>query len=198
MRPETFCSPGVFGTVQFWTESSRYRLFWMSVCGAPLVALLFGWRFADSGSLAALIFFGLVMFTMAITDEYSQYLPDFLTLSCMWIGLLIQLIPAMQTIGIDTAVVSAAGGYLLLWLIAKLFLLIRKQDGLGHGDMKLIAATGAWLGPIGVFTAILFGSIFALLYQGARRIIHRSNWREPFAFGPWLAFGSMAAAMIFI
>src|SRR3546814_5170758 len=44
------------------------------------------------------------------------------------------------------AVVGAAAGYLVLWLICGVFLLMTGRQGMGNGDFKLLAALGAWLG----------------------------------------------------
>ena len=52
---------------------------------------------------------------------------------------------------------DAADGYLFFYLIAKLFQLITKRDGMGYGDFKLLAAIGAWLGwqllPLVIFSS---------------------------------------------
>lgn len=195
-RTPSFRFPAFFGSAAFWVESARIPLFWITVTGAPVVALMFAWRFEGLTMLPFMVFLGLAMFCMAITDHYSQYLPDVMTLGVMWAGLLLQLSPDSRTVGIEASIIGAAAGYLVLWVIAKLFMVIRKQDGLGHGDMKLMAAAGAWLGPFALPTAILIGSVMALLYHGAKLLRRESGRHDLFAFGPWLIAGIVITAIV--
>lgn len=195
-RDPVFTMPASLFSRAFWKESTVTPLFWVTTIGAPVVALVFGWRFEGAVFLPFMVFFGLAMFCMAVTDHYSQYLPDVMTLTMMWAGLLAQLLPYSRTVGIEASVIGAAAGYLILWVIAKLFMLIRKKDGLGHGDMKLMAATGAWLGPFALPGVILIGSVLALLHQGYKLLRHKSGVHDLFAFGPWLAAGTIITATL--
>lgn len=178
----------------FWSEGARSYLFWLSLIGGCTLSIGFGMKFQGSLMLP-MVFFALAMLCLAVTDQYSQYLPDIMTLSLMWLGLLGQLLPATRTVGVEAAVVGAATGYVLLWVVAKLFLMLRKQEGLGHGDMKLLAAAGAWLGPLALPAAIFLGSAFAVVYQGLRLLRRRSSVSDLFPFGPWLAVGVLVAAL---
>ncbi|WP_338809073.1 A24 family peptidase [Neisseria leonii] len=113
-------------------------------------------------------------------DARTRLLPDILTLPLLWLGLLFHagggFVPLQQ------AVWGAAAGYLALWLLNAVYRLLRGQDGMGGGDMKLLAALGAWLGvemllPV-VFLSALFGLLTACVYGRGRREI---------PFGPSLA-----------
>ncbi|MFX9142799.1 A24 family peptidase, partial [Acinetobacter baumannii] len=74
----------------------------------------------------------------------TTLLPDDLTLSLMWLGLL------LNTYGyfvpLKDAVRGASAGYLSLWLVFWAYKLIRGKEGFGYGDFKLLAALGAWMG----------------------------------------------------
>lgn len=193
----TYSAPPPLWRVAFWQQAIRSTLFWISVFGAIAVTVVFGHQFAKTTMLAGLICFGLVILCLAVTDAHSQLLPDSMTLTLMWAGMLAQLSPATQTVGIDAAVVGAATGYLLLWTVARLFAMLRKQEGLGYGDMKLMAAAGAWLGPLALPGAIVIGSALAVLFHGLRIAIGKSKKDDLFAFGPWLATGILLAAILF-
>jgi len=78
-------------------------------------------------------------------DLETFLLPDVLTLSLLWLGLLgsaFELLPLAPA----EAIWGACFGYMILWTINGLYRLLRKQDGFGGGDFKLLAALGAWLG----------------------------------------------------
>lgn len=191
-----FHKPKPLWVSAYWSTARKNFLFWIAIIGAPAISVAFAYKFSASPAMPALVFFGIVIFALAITDQYSQLLPDNLTLTLMWIGMLMQLLPGWETIGIHASVIGAAIGYMLLWLAAKMFLLLRKQEGLGHGDMKLLAAGGAWLGPMALPLAIVIGSGLAILYQGTRIVLKKTDRSELFAFGPWLAMGLIAAALL--
>lgn len=124
-----------------------------------------------------------VLLVLALIDIFCGLLPDALTLPLMWAGLL----AAWAGIGVSLheAVPAAAGGYLLLWAADRAFLFFRGRAGMGHGDMKLLAAIGAWLGwaalPGVLFTACVAGMVFAFLWRG------KTAWQGSLAFGPFLA-----------
>ncbi|MDR1056975.1 MAG: A24 family peptidase [Coxiellaceae bacterium] len=124
-------------------------------------------------------------------DLEQQLLPDHITLPLIWLGLL------LNTNNIFTspqnAIVGATAGYLSLLIITKIFKLIRKVNGMGHGDFKLLAVFGAWLGwqflPIIVLGSSLMGVIVGLALVISKK--HRFN--QPLAFGPYLAISGWLA-----
>jgi leader peptidase (prepilin peptidase)/N-methyltransferase len=80
--------------------------------------------------------------------------------------------------------VAAAG------LVALFYRHWRKRDGLGLGDVKLIGALGAWLGPDGLPTAVLFGVVLALIYVLARTLSGgRPAASDKIPLGAFLAVG---------
>ncbi|MBA2656520.1 MAG: prepilin peptidase [Tatlockia sp.] len=125
-----------------------------------------------------------ILICLFFIDLKHQLLPDSLTLSLLWLGLIANSQARFTTL--PNAVFSAAAAYLSLWLFIKLFYLIRGKIGMGNGDFKLFAAFGAWLGglqlPLILLLACLTGAIvgFAVLKtQG------KTN-ETPIPFGPFL------------
>lgn len=132
-----------------------------------------------------LMFFAWLM-VLAWIDAETQMLPDVLTLSLLWLGLLSA---SLGWLAIDpmASIWGALLGYLILWCVAQGYWWWCRQDGLGGGDLKLLAALGAWLGwqalPWILYGAASSGLIFVLLRGWQRRT-------EPIAFGPALVFGA--------
>ncbi len=81
-------------------------------------------------------------------------------------------------------------GYFVLWFIGFVFKKIKKIDGIGVGDMELLAMIGSFLGPLGVWFTILIGSIFGLLIGGAYLIFTKQSRYTRIPFGPFLALGA--------
>lgn len=123
------------------------------------------------------------LLVLAIVDARTGYLPDALTLPLLAGGLV--LAATGRGVPFDTAVIAAASGYLSLFLFNAVYRCLRRQQGMGGGDMKLYAALGAWLGwtplPGVLLLACISGLVFAVLRPG------RERWSRPLAFGPFLA-----------
>jgi leader peptidase (prepilin peptidase) / N-methyltransferase len=154
----------------------------------------FGW-----GAVCAL----LVTWTLiALTgiDLDHQLLPDNITLPLMWAGLLAAVaIGPVAGVALPVsprdALIGAAAGYTSLWLVFHAFKLVTGKEGMGHGDFKLFAALGAWLGwkvlPLIIVLSAATGALLGILMialQGRDR-------RAPMPFGPYLAAAGWLAMM---
>jgi leader peptidase (prepilin peptidase)/N-methyltransferase len=166
----------------------------------PLVELLAGigaaysaWRFGASlAALGAALF---VWFTIALAfiDQETGFLPDDLTLPLLWIGLLLNV--GGTFVPLPEAVIGAAAGYLVLWLVYWAFKLATGKEGMGFGDFKMNAAAGAFLGwkllPAVILLSSLVGLVFGLLQMFADRRRWDAGFR--FHFGPYLAMAGIVA-----
>lgn len=68
--------------------------------------------------------------------------------------------PHLILTGVLDALVGAAFGSMVLWGSATLYKLVRKREGMGMGDVKMMAMVGAFLGLRGAFLTILLGTLF--------------------------------------
>ncbi|WP_297365116.1 A24 family peptidase [Acidiferrobacter sp.] len=134
------------------------------------------------GALAFLLTAALI--ALAFIDMREQILPDAITLPFLWLGLLVN--RAGLYASLDSAVVGAAGAYLFLWLVFHVFRLITGKEGMGHGDFKLFALGGAWLGWPLLPLVLLFASLTGALYGGTLIITGRQARTTPMPFGPFL------------
>jgi leader peptidase (prepilin peptidase)/N-methyltransferase len=158
-----------------------------------LTALLFGaiaWQFGPSAkAIAAFVFVAFVV-ALSLIDLEHFILPDELTLLLMWLGLLVN--TAGLFCSLESAVWAAALGYASLWLIHHLYLWVRKKEGLGYGDFKLLAAIGAWLGlealPWVLFGAASIGAVVGLVGI----VVFKRASDAPLPFGPFLATAAIA------
>lgn len=138
--------------------------------------------------LEILIFiFGLV--TVSFIDFDHYILPDVFTLSGIVTGLVGAFLNPDRSVSSALAGVFIGGGS--LWLIAYLYWVLRKQEGLGGGDIKLIAWIGAVLGwpavPFVIFSGSLIGSAAGLLVAFRKK----EGLQSVIPFGPFLALGAL-------
>lgn len=126
-------------------------------------------------------------------DANSQLLPDMLTLSLLWIGLLVNsnLISNVGFSSLHEAVWGSAIGYIVPYCIVKIHTLMTSKEGMGYGDFKMLAMIGAWFGLSSVMPILLMASILALLASLWSKIItHEILTDVPKPFGPALALAA--------
>lgn len=152
---------------------------------SALLAVVVVWHFGMTIQSAALLIFTWGLITLAMIDIDHQLLPDVMTLSLLWIGLLC----STQHIFISPtqSIIGAATGYLFLWLIAFLYKTLRKQEGMGYGDCKMLAMFGAWTGALPLLNIILVASVLALIVTYGLIFFKKTNHSTRIPFGPYLA-----------
>lgn len=149
-----------------------------------LLALLYGAIIWQQGVTPQSLFDLLVVMLLVplfFIDLQTMLLPDRLTLPLLVFALLFAA-SGYGSVTLPLALVAAALGFGLPWLLSWLFRLLRGHDGMGMGDMKLLAALGAWLGPLALLDIIAASSLLAL---GAALILLRVKPGERFPFGPY-------------
>jgi leader peptidase (prepilin peptidase)/N-methyltransferase len=120
-------------------------------------------------------------------DLETFLLPDRLTFSMLWLGLLGSALGYLPVMPQD-AIFGACLGYGLPWTVNKLYYLVRKHDGFGGGDFKLLAALGAWTGWLHIVPILCGASIIGLLVIGTAAALKRERLSlgQAFPFGPFL------------
>lgn len=158
----------------------------------PLIELLTGvlsavviWKFGPTLAGLAGLFFTWVLVAASGIDFRTQLLPDQLTLPLLWAGLLLSLIPLF--VQPSASILAAAIGYLSLWSVYWLFKLLTGKEGMGFGDFKLLAALGAWMGPMALLPVVLLSSLIGALVGGALIALRKHGREVPMPFGPFLA-----------
>lgn len=170
--------------------SIRYPLVELAT-GLLSLALLI--KFPFSIQLAAMLVFTWSLVAMSMIDIDHQILPDTMTLSLMWLGLLLNIDHTF--VDLQSAVIGAMAGYLSLWSVYWLFKLATGKDGMGFGDFKLLAALGAWFGWQFLPMIILLSSLVGAVVGIAGIIVLGRDKNIPIPFGPYLAAAGWIAAM---
>lgn len=94
-------------------------------------------------------------------------------------------------LSLSSVMIGALFGYLILWLINKLFYWYSGQNGLGEGDFELLACIGAFIGPAGAWFSLAIGSIAGALTGLILIILHQAPTSRLLPFGPFLALGAL-------
>jgi leader peptidase (prepilin peptidase)/N-methyltransferase len=138
------------------------------------------------------IAFTCVLIVLFAIDLEHQLLPNVITLPALAAGLVLSLVLPP---GLRDALIGVLVGGGILFLIAEVYFRLRKEEGMGMGDVKMLAMIGAFLGwKLTVLTLILAsfgGSIAGILLLVTRR----GNMKAALPFGTFLAAGALAASL---
>lgn len=156
--------------------------------GAVLLAVLTCLRFGFTGWSACMTGVAWALLTLAVIDLRTFLLPDVITLPLLWAGLLASVFDlALHAPTPAAAILGAALGYSVLWLLSQGFHLATGRVGMGQGDLKLVAALGAWLGWPSLLMTLFSACLICLIFTGLAMATGRTRRHARVPFGPWLA-----------
>ncbi len=180
-----------------------------STCGAKfsirycMVELLTGvlavaltWQFGPSLATLGYFAFAAALVVITFIDLDHQIIPDVISLPGVLAGLLFSLLSPLPTLTLWTSFVGALVGGGILLAVALGYQLLTGREGMGGGDVKLLAMIGAFLGwrsiPFTIFIASFFGSIVGVTAM----IRSRADSKLALPFGPFLSFGALSYLFI--
>ncbi len=142
-------------------------------------------------SLSFIYYFLFVAALIIITviDLYYQTIPDVISVPGIVIGLLGSLIILQITFWASLIGIISGGGS--LFLVATVYQWLFKREGMGGGDVKLLAMIGAFLGWKAVILTILLSSFIGSIIGIAVMLIKGKDFKYAIPFGPFLALGAV-------
>ena len=196
------------------TIAARYPIVEAATGALALLAL---WRFGPTPVALVAFAFTAALLLITYIDFDHLFIPDEVSLPGVLIGLGVAALPG--GIGVANAAVGAALGGGILWLVAWSYERSTGTEGMGLGDVKLLAMIGAFLGwqaiPAVLVVASIGGSLAGVLvifgHRGRRRMarVRRTfGWRTlptfvrraarstAIPFGPFLALGAFVALYV--
>jgi leader peptidase (prepilin peptidase)/N-methyltransferase len=156
--------------------------------GIVAVSLLFKFGL----SLESLVYFIFISSLIVITfiDLDHQIIPDIITLPGIPMGLIASF--ALPTITLKASALGFLLGGGSLWFVAWAYNLIAHRDGMGGGDIKLLAMMGTIIGWKGVIFTIFASSVIGSCVGITMMLIKNKNMKFAIPFGPFLSFGAIA------
>jgi len=188
---------------RYWKTELLVSLWWLfcafkfQLLNPTLSLEPLGTLFVTQG-LSALLWalMGSALMCLTQIDWEHQLLPDAITQPLLWLGLLganfglLNLTP-------QEALWGAAVGYTSFWVIANGYRILCARDGMGQGDMKLLAALGAWMGPLSLIPLVLLASTCGAIVGIWRLKVKKDlSLNEPIAFGPFLIFAALTLLVL--
>ncbi len=174
----------------------KTKISWRYPIVELLTAILSIWVLSHFGITLAtlpalLLTWGLI--ALSFIDLEKQILPDTLIYILLWLGLLLSLLNLFTPS--FSAITGAVFGYLLIWATGWVYKLIRKREGMGLGDAKLLALFGAWLGVDSILNIIIVAVVLALLVALPLLLTKRIQHDKPIPFGPFIAIAGFLSLL---
>ena len=156
--------------------------------GIVAVALLFKFGL----SVESFVYFVFISSLIVITfiDLDHQIIPDIITLPGIPMGLIASF--ALPTITLKASALGLLIGGGSLWFVAWAYNLIAHRDGMGGGDIKLLAMMGTIIGWKGVIFTIFASSVIGSCVGITMMLIKNKNMKFAIPFGPFLSIGAIA------
>jgi len=142
-------------------------------------------------SLSYLFYFAFVAALIVITviDLYHQIIPDVISLPGIGMGLLASLLIPQITFSNSLIGVLLGGGS--LFIVATFYQWLFKREGMGGGDIKLLAMIGAFLGWKAVLLTILLSSLIGSVTGILMMVVKGKDFKYAIPFGPFLSLGAV-------
>jgi leader peptidase (prepilin peptidase)/N-methyltransferase len=196
-------------------RSCKTKISWMYPVVELLTAALFWGCYHAFGLTTEALkwaIFSALMIVLVFTDMRERILPDVINFSGFAAGLLLSLVtkpsdgialwianrifdfsPPTSVISLADALLGAAFGSGLLWLVAEAYFRLRGREGMGLGDVKMMLMAGAFLGLKRTLLTILAGSVLGSVLGLAFMLAKRKGSDYELPFGTFLG---MAAVLV--
>ena len=142
---------------------------------------------------AYFIFFSALIVTIR-SDLETMLISRFATVYSIPIGLISSLIGFLP-ITFHESMIGCMVGYAVLYLTGLIFRKYSGKDGLGQGDLDLLAFIGAFVGPFGCWITLLIGSLIGSCIGLVYLFIFKPN-DSHIPFGPFLALGAISYVLL--
>jgi len=174
-------------------------------CGAPisarypiveaLTAAMFAvawWYYGPGPMLISRLIFGCALIVLFAIDLEHHLLPNVITLTGIVIGFLLSFTTDQP--GWRSSLIGIVAGGGVLFLIAEIYYRVRHEEGLGMGDVKMLAMMGAFLGwPLAILS-LMIASVAGTIIGIGLILTGRGTMKYALPFGTFLAIGAAVSA----
>jgi leader peptidase (prepilin peptidase) / N-methyltransferase len=168
------------------------------------------WIFGFNVAALKWALFSALLVVLAVTDVRVRLLPDVVNLTGLMIGLALSFFvpmadgtalwlankmfdfpPPQMALSFADAVIGAAVGAGLLWIVGEGYFRLRGREGMGFGDVKMMGMAGAFLGLKRTLLTVLVGSLLGSVIGISIILATRKGRDYELPFGAFLAGGAL-------
>ena len=140
-----------------------------------------------------LMILGLSFLIIFFIDFKHYIIPNVITFSMMSLGFIKSFVPDLHPIFPNylNSLIGGIFGYGIIWSIIFFYKQVRKKEGMGLGDAKLLSAIGFWFGWFSIPCVIFLSSIIALLSVAPSLINKSRKFSSQIPFGPYIIVATL-------
>jgi len=153
-----------------------------------LIFLTF-WFILPHYHIAYFVFFSALLITIR-TDIETMLISRYVTVFLIPLGMLFAAFGFLP-INLMSSILGFILGYGSLWAASKMFYLLTGKEGIGQGDLELLAFIGSFIGAAGCWVALFLGAIIGSIIGVIYLTMSGKNKEVRIPFGPFLAFGAI-------
>ncbi|MEE8185284.1 MAG: prepilin peptidase [Thermodesulfobacteriota bacterium] len=141
-------------------------------------------------TLEALVYYILLSALIVITliDLEHKIIPDVISLPGIAVGFAVSFF--LPVPGVKNSLIGMVAGGGVLFVVAYGYYMITGREGMGGGDIKLLAMIGAFLGWRGILVTLFVGSFVGAIIGGVFMILKGRDTKYAIPFGPFLSLGA--------
>lgn len=170
--------------------SPRYPV--VEALTAAMFALAW-WYYGPGPLLASRLVFGCMLVVLFAIDLEHHLLPNNITIPGIAIGFLLSII---NPPGWQSSLIGIVVGGAVLFLVAEGYYLARHEEGLGMGDVKMLAMVGAFIGWKLALLSLMIASFAGTIVGVALIVTRRGTMKYALPFGTFLAIGAAVSATV--
>jgi leader peptidase (prepilin peptidase)/N-methyltransferase len=166
----------------------------------PIVEALTGtlfaaawWYFGPGWLLASRLILGCALIVLFAIDLEHQLLPNVITVPGIVVGFALSFLTGL---GWSSSLIGIVIGGGILLGIAEAYYRVRHEEGLGMGDVKMLAMIGAFLGWPATLMTLMMGSLAGSIVGVLIIVLRRGDMKYALPFGTFLAMGAALSATI--
>ena len=151
------------------------------------------WLYGPSLLLVSRLIFGCALIVLFAIDLEHHLLPNAITLPGIVVGFILSFFTEPGWLGSLIGILLGGG---ILYAMAEAYYRIRAEEGLGMGDVKMLAMVGAFLGWQLTFMTLMLASFAGSAIGGGMILAQRGGMKTALPFGTFLAVGAALAATV--
>jgi leader peptidase (prepilin peptidase)/N-methyltransferase len=178
-----------------------WRPFWVELGTALLFALSY-WFFGPSVQFAVIVFYGCLFLVIGVIDLEHQLILNKISYPAMALALVISIFQPppgfvdtfslpWPLYGILNGITGAAIGLVYILIVYFIYLWLRKREGFGIGDFKLVILMGLVTGSLMIIVAITLGALIGSAAGIILLLMKKKKWLDCLPFGTFLAIATM-------
>jgi leader peptidase (prepilin peptidase)/N-methyltransferase len=158
-----------------------------------LTWILIAWMTPPGALLVSRLVLATALIVLFMIDLEHQILPNVITLPGIGLGFLFSLVAPPGPVA---SIVGALLGAGILYAIAAGYYMLRGEEGMGMGDVKMLAMLGAFLGWKAVLLTLVLSSFAGAIVGVIVLLVSRESLRYALPFGTFLALGALVSMLV--